>query len=251
MKHIYLSLIFLATAFSASANDALSAAQKADEFYRHANYDSAIALYESALAQGQASADLYYNLGNAYYRNGQNGLAILNYERALRLRPNMSDAKDNLALAESKTADRIAVLPKLFFVQWYTDLSHSISPTGWRIVWLCLLTLLMASIVLLRIGHTLSLRKTGLIAGIILLTLLILASFLWGSSAARFNSHSEAIVMQPAITVKSSPEHQSVDKLILHEGTKVRITESLSGWYKIVLSDGTTGWCEPSAVERI
>ena len=81
--------------------------------------------------------------------------------------------------------------------------------------------------------------------------LLTVATIFLTTSTTRYNSHADAIVMQQSLTVKSSPEHQSADKLILHEGTRVHITESLSGWVKITIADGTTGWCPAETIERI
>lgn len=229
----------------------LASAVDGDEAYRQGDYEAAVKQYEGVLAEGYASADLYYNLGNAYYRTGQMGLAILNYERALRLKPGMSDARENLALAESHTVDRITPLPRLFIVQWVDFLCTRISPAAWRVVWLVLLALVGLSVVVLRLAPGRGLRKAGFIVGVLTLLLLVIATLLLISSTRRYNSHSEAVVMQPAITVKSSPEGQSTDKLILHEGTCLIITDSLSGWYKITIADGTTGWCQGCDMERI
>lgn len=222
-----------------------------DQHYRMGNYDVAVDYYGMALGAGYASADLYYNLGNAYYRTGQMGLAILNYKRALRLKPAMGDARENLALAESKTVDRITALPKLFIVRWIDALCTHVSPAGWRVVWLVLLALVGLSVVLLRLGGTRGLRKTGLVTGLLALLLLIAATFLLLRATRQYNAHSEAVVLAQAITVKSSPEAQSTDKLILHEGTLVTVSDSLADWYKITIADGTTGWCLAEEVERI
>ncbi len=226
-------------------------AQSGDDAYRQGDYEVAVEQYETMLSDGFVSADLYYNLGNAYYRTGQMGRAILNYERALRLEPSMSDAKENLALAESKTIDRIAQLPKWFFVRWVDSLCVNVSPAMWRVIWLILLVLTGASVLLFRLGESRAMRKVGLGAGTAFLFLLLIATWLLISSTRRFNAHKDAIVMSQTMTVKSSPEEQSVDKLIIHEGTKVTITDSLAGWYKITLANGTTGWCTTENIERI
>ena len=223
----------------------------ADNAYRAGNYQEAVLAYEEVLSQGLTSADLYYNLGNAYYRTDQMGLAILNYERALRLKPSMGDARENLSLAESKTADRITTLPKLFVVRWVDVLCTHITPAAWRVVWLVLLALLGLSLVAMRLGSRRNLRKAGLLTAVLAIVLLLLATLLLISSTRRFNAHREAIVLPQAITVKSSPEQQGTDKLVLHEGTKLTITDSLSGWYKITIADGTSGWCQKENVERI
>lgn len=228
-----------------------NAACEADEAYRQGDYAAAIEQYEAVLAKQCTSADLYYNLGNAYYRTDQMGLAILNYHRALRLQPSMTDAKENLALAESRTVDRITVLPKLFLVRWVDTLCTEITPTAWRVIWLVLLALVGVALLLVRLGASRSLRKGALAGGLVALLMLVLATWLLLRTTHRYNAHNEAVVLQPAVTVKGSPEQQSVDKLILHEGTVVTIIDSLSDWYKITIADGTTGWCQPQDIERI
>lgn len=234
-----------------SAQEPLQRAQLADSAYRIADYEQAASLYEEVLASGFASPDLYYNLGNTYYRLDRFGLAILNYERALRLRPGMSDARDNLALANSHTVDRIAELPRLFVVNWYIALITRISPSSWRVITLLFFILCLAAVTVIALSRNVTLRKSALAVAIAAAVLFILSLLLMIASTSHFNARAEAIVMEPSVTVKSSPENQSADKLILHEGTKVTISESLSGWHKITLSDGTTGWCESSAIEQI
>lgn len=250
MKRILLILtsLLLPVALHAGVGDV---AAQADALYRSGDYEAAIVQYESVLAGGYASADLYYNLGNAYYRTDQTAQAILNYKRALRLAPGMRDARENLELADARTVDRIAVMPKLFIVRWIDALCTHIMPSVWRVIWVVILALLGVSVVLFCLGRTRGMRKTGLVAGVLMLLLLLLATWLLLCSTSQYNAHREAVVMPQAVTVKSSPEASSVDKLILHEGTVVTVSDSLSGWYKITLSDGTTGWCLSSDIERI
>ncbi len=255
MKHILTIALALLVATTGHAASRLhvkeTTARLGDSAYRAGNYTEAAAFYEEVLADGATSADLHYNLGNTYFRLEQYGLAILNYERALRLKPGMDDAKENLALANSRTTDRITVLPKLFVVRWYESLRSHVTPGTWRVIWLVIFALLAASTALFVTARSIGVRKGTFAAIIVTAVLLVLATLLLLSSTSHFNSHSEAIVMQPAISVKSSPEQQSTDKLVLHEGTKVTITESLAGWDRITLADGTSGWCETANIERI
>lgn len=229
----------------------VSIAQSGDDLYRMGDYQAAAAAYEKILTEGLTSPELHYNLGGAYYHEGQLGKAILNYERALRLDPSFKDARENLALANSHISDKLAILPQPIYVRWWHSLCSSLLPSGWRIVCLLLLTLLGAAIVVLRIGNTISIRKTALATTATLLFSLIIASTLLISSTKRFNAHKEAIVTQQAITLKESPDVKSADKMTIHEGTKATIKDVLPGWYNIVLSDGTTAWCETHDIERI
>lgn len=251
MKNKFLIITLLLAATSAFCQTPSELVAGADASFRMGDYPAAIEQYEALIASGNGSADIYYNLGNAYYRDEQTAQAILNYERALRLRPNMDDARENLALANSKTQDRITQLPRLFIVRWIDWLCTAITPHAWRVVWLILLTLAGIAATVIRWGNSLSARKTGLIGGIVSVVLLVAATLLLFGATKRYNSHSSAIVMEQSITVKGSPEQQSVDKMLLHEGTKVEVLDELSGWYKIRIADGTTGWCQSSTIERI
>lgn len=246
---LFIALLFaVATVFGQTQQELAS---NADNSYRMGDYPAAIENYEAVLATGHTSANLYYNLGNAYYRDGQMAKAILNYERALRLKPNMGDAKENLAIANSHTVDRITQLPHLFIVRWVDWLCTAVTPAAWRVIWLLLFAILGASVVLFCIGRQTAVRKSGFIGIIVAAVLLVCATLLLIGSTNRYNAHDEAIVMEQTITVKSSPEQQSVDKMLLHEGTKVDVLEELSGWYKIRIADGTTGWCHSASMERI
>lgn len=251
MKRFFLIMSLLLMVSNAWGQEPQTLARQADELYRHGQYDSALTLYDSALATGYTSADLHYNLGNTHYRLEHIGQAILNYERALRIKPGMRDAKENLALANSKTQDRITELPRLFLVNWYHSLCTHLTPKTWRVIWLVLFALLAAAVATFMLARELPLRKATFSLAIAAGVLLLLATALLISSTRHYNAHAEAIVIDEAIAVRNSPEQQSLEKLILHEGAKVTVTESLAGWEKITLADGTTGWCESHNIERI
>lgn len=226
-------------------------AQDGDSCYRVGDYQGAIDAYETVLASGFTSAELYYNLGGAYYRTDDIPHAILNYERALRLRPSMKDARENLALAQSKTIDHIDNLPRLFIARWIDALRTGITPASWRVIWLILLALTTAAVLTVIVGRGTTLRRWALGIAVGVGIIFLAASALLISSSHWQSSHSEAIVMQQSVSVKASPENRSTDKMILHAGTRVHINESLAGWDKITIADGTSGWCQSNAIERI
>ena len=169
----YIFIAFLFAAATAFCQSPMELAGQGDDSYRMGEYQAAIESYEAVLAAGQTSAELYYNLGNAYYREGQMAKAILNYERALHLKPNMSDAKENLALANSHITDRITVLPQLFIGRWIDALCTTVTPHAWRIILLILIAIAGIAVMLLRWGSNTSLRKTGLAASIVTAVLIV------------------------------------------------------------------------------
>lgn len=225
--------------------------QQGNEAYKSGQYQQAVEAYSAILQSGMECHELYYNLGNAYYRLDEYGQAILCYERALRLRPNSSDARQNLVLAQSRTEDEIAPLPEIFLVQWGRAVLHWFSPTGWRMALLAVLLLLAAATVAFFLLGDYRLRKASLITALALTLLLIVTVICSVSSGIQQNRHDEAIITQPLIVVKSSPEENSVDKLVLHEGTKVAIDETLGDWHKVHIADGNTGWVTSSDITII
>lgn len=234
-----------------SKADCERAAKKGDSLYAAANYEDAAATYENILASGYVSADLYYNLAGAYYRQDRIPQAILNYERALQLKPGIKDASDNLSLAYSKTQDRITPLPKLFIVRWHHSLVTKVTTATWNVICQLLLFLLLASLLVMLLSRSVSLRKGALATLFATGALFIVASLLLFQSYNHRSAHRDAIVMQSSVIVKASPEERSTDKFLLHAGTKVEVDESLSGWNKVILADGNTGWLPSQSIERI
>ena len=246
-----LILLLLATALNAAAQTPQQLMQRGNDAYAKGDFVAAAQAYNAVLDSGYESADLYYNLGNVYYRQEEYGLSILNYERALRLKPNFRDAKQNLDLADSKTEDQIAALPEIFLAQWAHSVVAWFSPTGWRICTLILLTLLGTAVVLFLLSRDYAWRKGSLIGGIVTLVFLLLCIACTISASVRYNRHNQAIVTAPMAVVKSSPEENSIDKLVLHEGTKVNIEETLGEWHKIQIADGNNGWLQTDEVTII
>lgn len=251
MKRISIIILLLLPCLGLRAQSPDQLFQQGNEAYKNGQYQEAVEAYSAILQSGKESHELYYNLGNAYYRLEEFGQAILNYERALRIKPNSSDARQNLALAQSHTEDEIAPLPEIFLVQWGRALLNWFSPTGWRIVLLVVLLLLAAAGVAFFLLGDYHLRKASLVAAIVLTLLLIIAIICSIASGIQQNRHDEAIITEPLIVVKSSPEENSVEKMMLHEGTKVAIDETLGDWHKIHIADGNSGWVTSAEITMI
>ena len=232
---------------------ALHAATKAeaDSAYVAGNYQKAITLYESILSEGK-SAELYYNLGNAYYRQENITKAVLNYERALLLSPGDADIRFNLQMAQSKTIDKVVPESEMFFVTWYRSLLNMASVDGWARMALCSLALAIILALVYLFSDPVWLRKIGFFGAIILLVCFLLGNvFAWQQRSEAFNRKG-AIVIQSAVTVKSTPAKDGTDLFILHEGTKVRVTDgSMREWKEIRVPDGKVGWVESSQIEMI
>lgn len=224
---------------------------EADSAYARGEYQQAIKDYEALLKQG-ASADLYYNLGNAYYRTENITRAVLNYERALLLSPGDRDIRFNLQIAQSKTIDKIVPESEMFFFTWYKSLVNLMSVDGWARTSLVSLTLVIILLLVYLFSDRIWLRKIGFFGGIILLLLFVLSNIFAWQQKQNLLFRKGAIVIAPSVTVKSTPANNGTDLFILHEGTKVMITDgSMKGWKEIRVADGKEGWIESKQLEEI
>ena len=199
----------------------------ANTAYINADYVAAIDGYEKLLDSGLESDRLYLNLGNAYFKRGMNGKAILNYNRALKLAPSDDDIRYNLSIANAYVQDKIDAVPVFFAKRWLIGLGNSLSSNAW------------AALSLLFFGALVSVAAFAL-------------AVVYAAVGRSQRIHpAEAIVMSTAAPVKSSPDPQSKDIFVLHEGTKVAVGDSLGDWREIRIADGNKGWVQVSAIEMI
>ncbi len=223
---------------------------QANQLYKEGEYAEAIKQYKEELKRG-VSADLYYNLANAYYKQNEMGLAILNYERALKINPALQDAKYNLRLAEQRTIDKFDIQPDFFLKKMRNKITNLFTSNQWVIfAFLFFLSFLVLFLSFL-FARTKQRRKL-----LFILSMVSLLFFFYGMVEAqtqkkRFLQHNKAIILQGAVTVKSSPNESGTDIFELHEGTKVTLKSELDGWVEVILSNGAVGWIKAKTVERI
>ena len=245
-------MVLMLTICLTSATTSLAVTKvEADSAYARGEYQQAIKDYEALLKQG-ASADLYYNLGNAYYRTENITRAVLNYERALLLSPGDRDIRFNLQIAQSKTIDKIVPESEMFFFTWYRSLVNLMSVDGWARTSLVSLALVIILLLVYLFSDRIWLRKIGFFGGFVLLVLFILSNVFAWQQKQNFLYRKGAIVIAPSVTVKSTPASNGTDLFVLHEGTKVTITDgSMKGWKEIRIADGKEGWLESKQLEEI
>ena len=248
VAHMILLIMMMSVSISANAITKANA----DNEYIKGNYQQAIKDYEDILKGGKVNADIYYNLGNAYYRMDNITHAVLNYERALQLSPGDNDIRFNLQMARSKTIDKITPESEMFFVTWYRSLVSFTSVDGWVYTsFVCL----VASLVLLLLylfASPVALRKIGFYGGIVTIVLFLFSTLFAFQQKMQFDNRCGAIVMAPSVTVKSTPQQAGKDIFTVHEGTKVTITDcTMHDWYGVKLADGREGWIQASRIEII
>jgi len=250
-KSFYLSLIFLlisVTAFSSVEQVTIANANKA---YSNGAYTEAAELYQKVINQGLCSADLYYNLGNTYFKMNDFAKAILFYERAKRLDPGNEDIEFNLNVANTKISDKIEPLPEMFYKRWFSGLVQLFTPDGWAVFSIIMFISCLAGFILYLVSHVLVLRKVGFWYAISsFIIFLFVMIFAWSGYQMTTSAH-DAIIFAPTITVKSSPDEKSTDLFVLHEGAKVKLLDQISGWYEIKLANGSVGWLPIASLEKI
>lgn len=223
----------------------------ADSAYLKGNYQQAIKDYQELLHKN-ISPELYYNLGNAYYRSEDITRAIIAYQRALKLSPGDRDIRFNLQLASSKTIDKITPANQIFLKAWYLSLINLTGPDNWaRIaVFSLIVSLLLALLYLL--GQSINVRKTGFYGACLFLLLFIVSNFCAYQQREHFENSKGAIVVAPAVNVKQTPATDSKDAFVIHEGTYLNILDkSMKDWRQVELFDGREGWIRTDEIEEI
>lgn len=222
-----------------------------NKYYQNKEYDRAVEAYREIVNAGFEGTSLYYNLGDAYYRQGKLGYAILYYEKALRLSPGNSDVLYNLKIANARTVDKIESLPQFFLFQWWESLLAVFTVTGWTYISYAFYALILLSIGLYFFAKRPGLQRTAVYSGFVSIVLLILTVSLLAVKLNREANVRSAIVVAQAATVKLSPDQTSNDAFIIHEGLKVRELNDVGNWIEIRLQDGKEGWIEKNDIATI
>lgn len=249
MKRIFLISIMLACF---SLMQAAITKADADALYEKGNYEEAAAAYESLLKVEGLAAEVYYNLGNCYYKLDKIPFAVLNYERALLLDPGDGDIRANLALARGKTVDKVVPPSEMFFVTWWRDLTNCMSMDSWTIVGFSAFILMLIGILVYRFVPQLLARKIGFYSAMFLFALVIIANFAAFSQHRDLTHRNTAVILAPSVVVKSSPSDRSTDLFLIHEGSKVEILDnSMKEWMEVKFEEGKQGWIPVNVAEII
>jgi len=249
MKRYFIAILVLLFAATVFAQGDLI--QKANDHYTKEEYNKAIDGYNQILMSGIESSEVYYNLGNSYYKTNQFTLAILNFERAKLLAPDDEDIEFNLTVANQKVVDSIQELPGIFIVRWWNSLINSQTTDSWAVISIIgfILFLTMAGLYFFAVSG--DIKRISFWAACFFIVITIFSWSFAAKQKSRLVNHSYAIIMQPTVTVKSSPSEKGTNLFVIHEGLKVRITDKLGDWVEIRLADGNKGWLLIESIEQI
>lgn len=218
--------------------------------YADGDYAAAADRFTAIESLGLASPELYTNIADACFKQRKVAQSILYYERALKLDPSYKDAGYNLDIARQLTQDRIDSVPEFFLRSWSRKLCYSLSSDVWSVLFLVLLALGCALTVTFLLSSGPAQRRITFFSAIaaFLLAIPCIINASWQKND--YEHRDSAIVFRPVCSAKSAPSGTN-DLFILHEGTKVRILDTVGDWTNIALSDGREGWVLTSDITII
>ena len=249
MKKILFLVVVLITSILNAQQEELFA--KANGLYNDKQYEEAIKTYESIIIDGKESLALYYNLANAHYKVNNIGESIYYYEKALALSPNDEDVKNNIVFAQNATIDQIDILPESIVTKTVNGIINLLSFDGWA--WLSIIAVFIVAIsFVLYYTAQITTKKRLFFISMFASVIVAVASLAFAFSQYNYTNNNQfAVVMNEKSSIKSEPNLSSEVVFELHEGTKVKVTETLENWKKIRLADGKIGWIPTSDIKEL
>jgi tetratricopeptide (TPR) repeat protein len=246
---IIAAFVFSSHALFAGGIDTLF--YKANAAYDHAFYEEAVVSYEKIIEQGFESSQLYFNLGNSYFKLKDYPSAIYYYEKAKKLSPNDEDILFNLTVANGLIVDKIEPVPDLIFTKWWRSFYTMFDTNTWAWISVAGFMLFFILFGFYLFSRMMTIRKTAFFSGMFVLLITIFTFAVAYQKYSTVNNQSAAIVFIPTITVKSSPNPNSVDLFVIHEGSKVELRDKVGEWYEIKIASGGIGWLPAEALRKI
>ncbi|HEY8929950.1 MAG TPA: SH3 domain-containing protein [Mucilaginibacter sp.] len=247
--YILIAFVVPSICFGADNVQQLLAAGNAD--YGKGQYKEAITAYQQVLNAGYESAALYYNMGNASFKNGDVPSALLYYGKARKLAPGDEDINFNIRFVNQRTTDKIDEAPEFFVTKWWRGFILGIPAN--TLGWLAVLLVLVGSgvLILYYFAGTVNAKRASFYGAITLFILGAFTIFMAIIQVNYFSSNKEGIVFSNSVNVKSGPIDKSAALFVIHEGTKVNILDTNNGWLKIKLVNGSEGWIKAGDVKEI
>lgn len=250
IKYIFI-FSFVFSTMLLKANSFADSVSKANALYQDGKYSEAVIVYENVINSGFEADDLYYNLGNAYFKNKDLPHAIWYYEKTLKHNPSHTEAQFNLNVANARIVDKIEPLPEVFYMRWWKSLINMFPLKAWSVVLIFNLIILLGFIGWYLFSKRPSTKRITFFTALFMLFLLITGfTFAYGQLRQHRTARA-AIVFTPSVTAKSSPDEKSIDLFVLHEGTKVWLLDKLGEWTEIKIANGNRGWIRIKNVKDI
>jgi len=251
-KYILFLLLLLLTANLVLAQEERSEKfKKGVEYYTASNYQEALSEWMDIYNTGYRSAELDYNIGNAYFKLNNVPGAILFFERARLLKPADSNINYNLQISRSLVVDKFEEIPELFFVRWFDLLSLLLSANIWAVISIISFVLFLVLLSVYIYSSRYRIKVMGFWAALLFLILSASSLAFTVRNRSLVYDNKQAVIFAPSVNGKSSPDNSGTDLFILHEGSKVTIEDNVGEWYEIKLSDGNKGWVPSNSLTII
>jgi tetratricopeptide (TPR) repeat protein len=244
---IVLIILFLSVVLLAEQIGTSLTYKNGIDAYRKGQYELAIQEFETILSNDLESSEIYYNLGNAFYRSGNIAGAVWAYESCLKIYPTHNNANYNIKIANLNVVDKMDLPEPPFYLKWYLSVKKRFIPSTW--INISLFTLLLNA-TLIGIIRMTSLSILGMLQGIII-PVLLGSLFLTLHSAWTEYSYDLGIIYATDVEVRSEPNVYSIRLFEVHEGLKVAVNQRKNEWIEIELLDGKTGWIENKHIRLI
>ena len=222
-----------------------------NKLYSEGKYQEAIDEYQKIVNTNLVSGDLYFNLANGYYTNGELVQSILFFERALLLKPQDADIKYNLELANTQTTDKIEAVGVFFLAQWVISFRNTASSDIWAYYGVSFFIGLLVFLGFFFFSNTVILKKLGFYLSVAFVVLMTVSFTFSYHQKQKLVNREFAIVTNTSLTVKSAPSPEGTELFILHEGVKVKVINALGTWRQIEIADGNQGWIDVDSIEMI
>ena len=250
-KIIYILLAVMMPVLSFAEDDIHALFQKGNALYAKANYKEALNDYQKIIDNGYASAAVYFNMGNASYKDGDIPSALLYYEKAHKYAPGDEDINFNIRFVNQKTTDKIEEAPELFLAKWWRACILNFSGHALAVSSILIVFIASATLIVYFFAGGITLKKVSFFASIILFAVGGCVVFLANRQAAYFDNHRQAIIFSSSVTIKSAPLDKAGNLFVLHDGTLVNVMATSNGWIKIRLANGNEGWMKKEDVKEI
>lgn len=248
---VFITILTISTKSIFCQNNYQTIIDSANIYYSDAKYEKAINLYNSVVDKGFESAKLYYNIGNAYFKSDDIANAILYFEKAKKLKPNDEDINFNLEVANSRISDNIEEIPELIFIKWWRSIKNLYYVDTWAKISIFSISFFFLLALVYFMSKKNFLRKFSFFSGIILIILFAISLNISIKKYKSTINQNEGIIFTPSITVKSSPNKNSVDLFVVHEGTKIKLIDKLGEWVEIKIANGSVGWVKKNNLKMI
>ena len=247
----YLIAMFILSFSSMTHAQVENTKLEADQAFIEERYAEAVELYEGLLSKEYVSAELHYNLGNAYFKTNQVASAILHYERALKLAPNDEDIQFNLKLANLSIKDKVEDIPQLFFINWWNTVIKTFTTDGWAWNAVVAFAIGLLGFLIFRFSSEEAMKRLTFYAGVLSITWGVFSVYAAQKNFVHAVDDNRAVVFATTVTAKSAPDKKGKDLFVIHEGLVVTVSDELNGWVRIKLSNGDVGWIQKESVELI